>query len=401
VQVAGMCIVAITCILLLLLYYRRSAADRAGLWSLYVYMLWFYLLSSVVGALAWSTYTFALVLSMQAVAEKNAGFTLFTSPLMATAFGKHYPPFLFLYPLQFAFGSIGKLFVLHRFVSASCLDRDSCSEGRRLEVNRAAKRGLGVVIVLYTCQIVSMYVSAGFEVKGAAMLPASAAEEQAVSDVFNIYSNAFALSYVFESACLLFILVLFAYGYSLVIKEFDQIEQSLQAVAKKNPRSAAKALVLEQGVHDMATTLSRTTAFVFFAFLQHAGYDLMWTVATFGNVFKPGCQHPCDSSCYDKNGILNHAIRFTPALVGIIMFLSAVVGPLVAIFGMTKGRIWCKPPLCTLPPPHPHHPRIVASVSSVFAGMCCGTTTAPTCHSRCSCERRHERIVACGAHVKS
>ena len=378
-QVAGMSVVAISCIVLLALYYRRSAVDRAGLWGLYVYMLWFYLASSVIGIIAWSVYTHALVLSMQAVAEKNAGFTLFTSPLMAEAFQKYYPVFLFLYPLQFAFGSIGKLLVLYRFVASSCTERESCNEVQRRQVKRAAFMGLGGVVVLYTCQIVSMWVSAGFEMKGAAMMPAAAAQEQAVADVFNIYSNAFALSFVFESLCLILILVLFAYGYSLVKKQFDSIERSLQAVAQKNPRSAAKALVLEQGVHDMSVILSRTTALVFVAFLQHAAYDLMWTVATFGNVFKPGCQHPCDSSCYDKNGILNHAIRFTPSLVAIVLFLSVVVGPLVAIFGMTKGRIWCVSPS---PPATVHLPARARPRASSFAGTCCATGTAQICSKR-------------------
>ena len=374
-QIAGLSVVAITCTVLLALYFRRSAADRAGLWSLYVYMLTFYLASSIIGIVAWSNYILLLSLSFRAVAEKSAGFTLFSSPLMTQALQKYSPPFLFFYPLQFAFGSIGKLLVLHRFVAA--LSRDPCpEEARRKLVRRAGKIGLVGVIALYTCQIVSMYVAADFEVKGAAMLPAStAAEEQAVSVVFNIYSNAFALSFVFESACLLFILALFAYAYSIVIKIFDGIERSLQAAAHKNPRAAAKALVLQHGVHDMSSVLSRTTAFLFFAFLQHAAYDIMWTVATFGNVFKAGCSHPCDSSCYNKNGILNHAIRFTPALAAAVLLLSAVVAPLVAIFGMTKGRIWCRPP------PTPPSPQLIAC-----AGTCCGTRTAQICTRarRCS-----------------
>ncbi len=179
---------------------------------------------------------------------------------------------------------------------------------------------------------------------------------------FNRYSNAYAASFVFESMSLIFILSLFACGYTITVREFKNIQNSLNLAAKRDSKISAKAHILEQGVQDMSDILSKTTAIVFVAFVIQTCYDLLWTTATFGDVFKIGCKwfqilkhssslcnsthcltagfHPCEHPCYALNGVLNHAIRYSHALISFVYLFSLAVSPLAAIFGMTKGRIW-------------------------------------------------------------
>jgi hypothetical protein len=69
----------------------------------------------------------------------------------------------------------------------------------------------------------------------------------------------------------------------------NSVKKALQAFAQDHASSSDKAQVLEQGVDDISAALTRSTAVVFYAFVQQTAYCLMWTTATFGDVFKTGC----------------------------------------------------------------------------------------------------------------
>jgi hypothetical protein len=185
--------------------------------------------------------------------------------------------------------------------------------------------------------------------------------------VFNSYTNAYAFSFVFESVCMVTILGLFGLGYSIAVREFKDVEHALHVASQKSKNSGltAKAHVLGQGIHEMSAILTATTAVVFCSFVIQTAYDLLWTTATFGDVFKVQCKQccvhfihhirdetnqivtinctgpdPCDDTCFDRNGVLNHAIRYTSPLVALVYFTTMVVSPCVAILGMAKGKIW-------------------------------------------------------------
>jgi hypothetical protein len=149
-----------------------------------------------------------------------------------------------------------------------------------------------LLAVLYTGEIICACCSAALISKGASMMPATLKEEEiAVTQWFNRYSNSYAAGFVFESMSLIFILSLFACGYTITVREFKSIQSSLNSAAKKDSKISAKAHILEQGVQDMTDILSHTTAIVFAAFLIQTCYDILWTTATFGDVFKTGCKH--------------------------------------------------------------------------------------------------------------
>jgi hypothetical protein len=252
---------------------------------------------------------------------------------------------------------------LHRFVAVATR-LDPLKQAR---LSRISKISLGCVLALYFLECVSVWCAVGYLAQGAAMMPATASNERSLVRVFNSYTNAYAFSFVFESACMVTILGLFALGYSVTLREFKNVEHALHLASQKSKNSGmtAKAHVLEQGVHEMSAILTATTAVVFCSFVIQTSYDLLWTTATFGDVFKVQCKRccskfihhnrvrtnqivttdcagvdPCDDTCYDRNGVLNHAIRFTTPLVALVYFTTMVVSPCVAILGMAKGKIW-------------------------------------------------------------
>ena len=253
--------------------------------------------------------------------------------------------------------------MLHRFVAVAM----RLDPLKQAQLSRISKISLGGVIALYFCECVSVWCAVGYLAQGTAMMPATAGNERSLVRVFNSYTTAYAFSFVFESVCMVMILGLFALGYSITVREFSNVEHALHLASQKSKNSGvtAKAHVLEQGVHDMSAILTATTAVVFCSFVIQTSYDLLWTTATFGDVFKVQCKQccshffdrnrvetnqivttdcagsdPCDDTCYDRNGVLNHAIRFTTPLVALVYFNSMVVSPCVAILGMTKGKIW-------------------------------------------------------------
>jgi hypothetical protein len=154
-----------------------------------------------------------------------------------------------------------------------------------------SKLAVAVLATLYTCEFICVCSAAGLISHGASMMPAVLKDEEIeVTMWFNRYSNAYAASFVFESMSLIFILSLFACGYTITVREFKNIQNSLNLAAKRDSKISAKAHILEQGVQDMSDILSKTTAIVFVAFVIQTCYDLLWTTATFGDVFKIGCK---------------------------------------------------------------------------------------------------------------
>lgn len=265
----------------------------------------------------------------------------------------------FRYPLHFASGTVGLLFVLHRFVAVTT----RLDHVKQARLSRISKISLGCVIALYFLECVSVWCAVGYLAQGAAMMPATASNERSLVRAFNSYTNAYALSFVFESVCMVTILGLFGLGHSIAVREFKDVEHALHVVSQKskNPGLTAKAHVLGQGIHEMSAILTATTAVVFCSFVIQTAYDLLWTIATFGDVFKVQCKHfihyirdetnqivtincagsdPCDDTCFDRIGVLHHAIRFTSPLVALVYFTTMVVSPCVAILGMAKGKIW-------------------------------------------------------------
>jgi hypothetical protein len=180
---------------------------------------------------------------------------------------------------------------LHRFVAVATR-LDPLKQAR---LSRISKISLGCVLALYFLECVSVWCAVGYLAQGASMMPATASNERSLVRVFNSYTNAYAFSFVFESACMVAILGLFALGYSVTLREFKNVEHALQLASQrsKNSGMTAKAHVLEQGVHEMSVILTATTAVVFCSFVIQTSYDLLWTTATFGDVFKVQCKRCC------------------------------------------------------------------------------------------------------------
>ena len=237
---------------------------------------------------------------------------------------------------------------------------------KQARLSRILRISLGCVIALCFMECVSVWCAVGYLAQGAAMMPATASNERSLVRVFNSYTTAYAFSFVFESVCMVMILGLFALRHSIAVREFKNVEHALHLASQKRKNSGvtAKAHVLEQGVHDISAILTATTAVVFCSFVIQTCYDLLWTTGTFGDVYKVQCKQccshvfdrnrvdtnqivttdcagsdPCDDTCYDRNGVLHHAIRFTSPLVALVYFNSMAVNPCVSILGMSRGKI--------------------------------------------------------------
>jgi hypothetical protein len=316
-------------------------------------MLWLYFASSILGIICWSNNAEGLVDIIKWIHDATKTETAFLkspvakrvfasnyavhlvmyvklcspavpSPVARRSFdgySSHFPPststlFTFSstpyplpsYPLHFATGTLGLLFVLHRFVAVA-VRLDPIKQAQLLRVSKVA---VGCVFTMYSLECISVWCAVGYLVQAANMMPATAANERILVRTFNAYSNSYAASFVFESASMVTMLGLFAVGYSITAREFKKVEDALHLASLKSTKSGytAKAHVLEQGVHEMVTTLSATTAVVFCSFVIQTAYDLLWTVATFGDVFKVQCDL-CYSPqfCFETNYCNNRLHR--------------------------------------------------------------------------------------------
>ena len=329
------------------MFSRRSAADRSGIWNNYAPMLVCFLASSLLAIPSWLLLIFAYRNFYSVSIDK--------APISQSQHFKHafpyYSAYLVVYPFHFACQSTGKLLVLLRFCEQTL--RPQSTAATRAVIEFGSRYGFILFVALNFCSIVSACVTAdrGMQWYRSMPLPPtpSAADSQEFAALGNATLRSLGFHFVFETAVLLLIVLLFLVGGVMALRFFRQISNSLEQVAlhvggegTAAKAGAAKAKVLQEGVDSMGRWLTRTTAAVFLTFLLQAAYDTMYAAASYDEAFRPECFNLCDAPCQDPSAILSHASRLTPALTAGVNILSSVLGPAVSIVGMTWGSTWYK-----------------------------------------------------------
>ena len=283
-QVCGHVLVVVCCVVLLRLFSKCSEADRSGIWHHYAPMIVCFLTSSALAIPSWILLILAYR-NFYSVPLDNL--PLSQSPHFKAAF-PFYCAYLAVYPFHFACQCTGKLFVLLRFCEQAL--RPQSAAATRALIQLGSRYGWFLIVVLNMCSVVSACVTAGRSVQIYRAMPlpptSSSADSQEFASIGNALLQSLGFHFVFETAILLLVVLLFLVGGVVTLRFLRQVSDSLDHIAlhvqgkgAASKSSAAKAKVLREGVDSMGRSLERTAVVVFVTFVVHAAYNTMCAVA--------------------------------------------------------------------------------------------------------------------------
>jgi hypothetical protein len=315
---------------------RMEEEDRGRVWRLYGWFTTLMTCGSCVGAVSWT----ALLFSLLNVFKANDGITDLAqiASLAALAYS-WFSAFLVTYAVEFLCMCAAKLMVLDRMTGFVAL-QSSYVQTRWA----AAGRVVMAAVVLGNAAGLAANVAAAVHYQEAASMMDIASllyaannsqsgiqyEAQCQQELQRGGSIASVQSFC-EVAVLLLILIAFAVVGLLSAR---RITSSLLGLDAASPAAASGRTLRLQ--------MACTAAFIFVTFLLRAVFSTMYAVAFELRDADKQCPdelNDCDPTCYNVFTLISLWMSYTPEFQSTIVLISSPLGLLIALWGMTSGRM--------------------------------------------------------------